>query len=55
LHPTPPAQLPIGVASPLVPPEPPVKVQEADDDHAKPHRRRHVHRIRHRRRHEAKN
>ena len=55
LHPTPPAQLPIGVASRLVPPEPPVKVQEADDDHAMPHRRRHVHRVRHRRRYKAKN
>jgi hypothetical protein len=51
LHPTPPGE----AAAPAAEPEPPVKVREAAPERAKPHRRRHVHRVRHRRRHEAEN
>ena len=51
LQPLPASQVPATSAAP----EPPTKVKEASSERAKPHRRRHVHRIRHRRRHEARN
>jgi hypothetical protein len=51
LQPTPASQAPTASAAP----EPPAKVRKASSERAKPHRRRHVLRIRHRSRHEASN
>jgi hypothetical protein len=51
LQPTPASQAPTASAEP----EPPAKVRKASSERAKPHRRRHVQRIRHRSRHEASN
>ncbi|HEY1472800.1 MAG TPA: M23 family peptidase [Pseudolabrys sp.] len=49
-NPAPAARAPAAALS-----EPPAKVKKADAESAKPHKRRHVHRIRHKRRHEAEN
>ena len=59
LHPTPPADAPTAAAAPpatpAAVPAPSPKVQETNEERAKPHRRHQAHRIRHRRRHEAEN
>jgi hypothetical protein len=51
LQPAPPGE----AGAPSAAAEPPPKVREVSGEHAKPHRRRHIHYVRHRRRHEASN
>jgi hypothetical protein len=51
LHPTPAPEPAVASAAPAASPSPPNKAEKPAAERAKPHKRRHIHRVRHKRRH----